>query len=129
MRKRAIRSLTKSFLNCIFIEDHHFYSGGNVMCRKVFSSIAALVCLSAVSAENLVPNGGFDNNTLAGWSINSRPVSIKTYTVKDGILHGEYADGIKQKDFVAATAQLPKLEAGNKYEFGAKVKINAAPKA
>ena len=97
------------------------------MYRKIFSGVAALACLTAVSAENLVANGDFDSNTLANWSVNSRPVSLKTYTVKDGILHGLYQDGIKQKNFVAATSMLPVLDKSCKYEFGAKIKINAAP--
>ena len=98
------------------------------MYRKIFSSVAAAACLTAFGAENLVPNGDFSAEKLTGWTINSRPVSIKTYTVKDGILHGQYQDGIKQKNFVAATAMLPELEKNGKYEFGAKIKINAAPK-
>ncbi len=98
------------------------------MYRKIFSTVAAAVCLTASGAENLVPNGDFNGDKLTGWTVNSRPVTIKTYTVKDGILHGQYQDGIKQKNFVAATAMLPALEKGAQYEFGAKIKINAAPK-
>lgn len=98
------------------------------MYRKIFSGFAAAACLTAFGAENVVPNGDFNGDKLTGWTVNSRPVSIKTYTVKDGILHGCYQDGVKQKNFVAASAQLPVLEKGAQYEFGAKIKINAAPK-
>ena len=97
------------------------------MVGKIFSVVAVLSCFAVSGAENLVPNADFD--TLDKWSINSRPASIKTYSVKDGILQGQFADGIKQKEFVAATIRLSKLEAASAYEFGGKIRINASPKA
>lgn len=97
------------------------------MVGKIFSVVAVLSCFAVSGAENLVPNADF--NTFEQWSVNSRPASIKTFSVKDGILQGQFADGIKQKDFVAATIRLPKLEAASAYEFGGKIRINALPKA
>ncbi len=97
------------------------------MFGKILSVVTLFSCIAVSGAENLVPNADF--NTLEKWSINSRPVSIKTFSVKDGILFGQFADGIKQKDFVAATTSLPKLEVASVYVFGAKIRINAVAKA
>ena len=129
MCKKAFCGLTKVIFDSIFIPVNNFLFREKVfMYRKIFSSVAALACLSAVCAENLVPNGDFSGDKLTGWGVNVRPVSVKSYTVKDGILLGQYQDGVKQKNFVAASAQLPELDRKSKYEFGAKIKINAAPK-
>lgn len=129
MCKKAFCRLTKVIFDSIFIPVNNFLFREKVsMYRKIFSSVVVLACLSAICAENLVPNGDFTGDKLTGWGVNVRPVSVKSYTVKDGILLGQYQDGVKQKNFVAASAQLPELDRKSKYEFGAKIKINAAPK-
>ena len=95
------------------------------MFGKIFSVAAVLSCLAVSGAENLVPNADFD--TMEKWNVNTRPVTLKTYTVKDGMLHGDFVEEVKQKNFVAVSSALPKLEAAVPYVFGAKIRINAAP--
>ena len=97
------------------------------MCRKFLSIAVSAVALMASGAENLIPNGDFSGNNLTGWSFSSRPASIKTYVVKDGIMTGSCVAGINRKDFIAASFALPELEQKTVYEFGAKIKINAVP--
>ena len=79
------------------------------------------------AAENLVTFGSFSENDLAKWALNSRQKPFKPYSIQNGVLVGQSVDKIPHKNYIALSRQIGALEANGVYEFGGKVKLNAAP--
>ena len=88
----------------------------------MFAAAVSVCC----AGENLLPFGEFSQDDLKAWIINSRQRSMKPYAIKDGVLTGKSAKGMPSNEFVALSRDIPALEKNAVYEFGGKIRLNAA---
>ena len=96
--------------------------------KKSFVFMMLVGMISAcVAGENLLTYGDFSQDDLKQWWINSRQRPLKPYSIKDGILTGKTAKGMVLNEFISISRDVPALEKNAVYEFGGKIRLNAAP--